>query len=630
MVFEPARISGQVPVSQRHGGRRVVALSLNLAKDQWTDDAKNLGVDMRNSVGAGTAGADTPINAVRYAELFRGLLRVQGVQASELAGLDETVAILQREPKEQLAPSTIREILSSPAPLRFSGRSAVELLTPVPRFASDRGLLAGSPMRSDVGITPAAEGLARSPVDLPRMTLAPGGGTVDPVDAPPLSLPAIPELSDAFAALAQGSYVLPFKTWSGRIELRPYEPPVETNPTFFLIEEYAITSKLGDFGLGTTSGLYSLFPGEATEISMKTWLTTTESFTQGSSIVDSFNSTSADKFNSTLEQKAGQSASIDAGTSYSNEWHAGGGFSFIVSVEGGGGETRSEQLHVGRESFAGQTSAAVEEHAASANANRQTNISSSTDRTSVGGTEQATIRTIRNVNMRHCLNVAFRELNQEYITRVHVVDLRIGFQNGQIGSWREAPLSQLRSFVTQFVTAGHVDEVCSKLVKFAAVVFDNTDTPVPVLQQLTWENGGLNMKVGDAEPDALGRFDPPSDTTGYRFRLGPLGQDEVDGVVLSETKVIMQTGTLVADALLSPGEALDEYAMERQKADTEAAVLANDRANGAIAAEKIASARAEAVVDALTGIADPEKRMAAYADAFRPIVAEGDAVPLDG
>ncbi|MCR3752666.1 hypothetical protein LX88_006661 [Lentzea californiensis] len=231
--------------------------------------------------------------------------------------------------------------------------------------------------------------------------------------------------------------------------------------------------------------------------------------------------------------------------------------------------------------------------------------------------------------MRRCLNILFRELNQEYITRVHMVDLRLGFQNGQIGSWREAPFSQLHSFVSQFVAAKQVDDVCSKLVKLGAVVFDNADKPVPVLEQLTWEEGGLNVKVGDVKPDRKGRFDPPSDTTSYRFRRGPLGQDEVDGVVLSEAKVIMQTGTLIADALLSPGEALDEYAMERQKADSEAATLANVHMEGTIVAEKVASARAQSVVDALNAIVEPDKRMKAYSEAFRPIVAEGDAVGID-
>ncbi|MCR3752665.1 hypothetical protein [Lentzea californiensis] len=292
-TFHSAEISDRVPLSQRHGGRRVVALSLTLADDQWTDDAKKVGIDIRKSVGVGKPGEETPVNAAAYAELFRRMLRNQGARALELAGVDEAVAILHREPNDKLAPSKVRELLTNPTPVQLTSRTALEMMRPPIPFTQGIGVFRGSPVAPEMEIRPFAAAVAST-------SSADDTAEVAAQTVVPISLPAIPELSDALAAVARGHYLLPIRKWPGRIELLPYEPPAETNPTFFLIEEYAITSKLGDFGLGRTTGPYSLFPGETTEISMKTWLTTTDSFTEGSSIVDSFGTTSADKFNTTL------------------------------------------------------------------------------------------------------------------------------------------------------------------------------------------------------------------------------------------------------------------------------------------------------------------------------------------
>lgn len=646
MAFRSPTISDSVPLPQSYRGRRVLEMSAGLDADDWTEQANTLGVNLAAEVPTGQ-GPDSPVNASRYLELFRDLLSAQGSRAVELIGLDTTSGLLDRHADEgEIAPNKLTELLDKRQPLRIANRTAIETIAPPPGLAGGGfgpfgpfGPLRGrlqleQPLISGgIGaITP----LAAAPPPAAAAAAvgdASAGGAAEVTGEPPemaaASLPAVAELSDGIAALARGRYLLPIKKWPGHIQLIPYLPRPESNPTIFLIEEYGVSSMLGNFGIDRPVGGYSLFPGETTEITLKTWLTTTESVTEGSSIIDSFSTTAADKFNTQLEQTASDKSTLDMGSSYSNEWHASGGFSFIVTASGGGGETRSSSVHAGRETFATQTKNALHEHSSTSNANRQSNVTGSKEREQTVGSEQVTIRTLRNVNMRHCLNIVFCELNQEHITRVHLTGLKLGFQNGRVGSWREAPLSGMREFVEQFVAAAKVDAVCQVLLKNAAIVFDSSDTPVSVLDLLEWTDTSVESSTPERDPN--GDYPIPGEGRTYRFKRGQLGDQELaDGVVLSETNIVMRTGTLIYDALLSPGEALDEYAMDRQKADSEAAGLANRRTEELNKAAASSTERMASIVAALNDITDGKERMEAYAAAFRPIVVDGDEVALDG
>lgn len=620
-----AVISGSVPMSQQHSGRRVVAVDVEVPADGWTDSAREVGQNLPNLLRPDRQDEEPRrFDARAYARIFREVLVAQGVRDIDLVGIDETIQLLHSaEPQTVREFDRVEQLLTQPKLLQVARRTPVRALSP---------LLEPAP--AGLALTPG--GIEAFASRLRRMGgegVSEGGDAASQPDgatAPPIVLPLVPELRDALAALASGRYVLPIKKWPGNIGLIPYTPPPQATPTFFLIETYAITSSAGDYGLGRTVRTFSLFPGETTEIVVKTWRSDKATRSEASSIVDSFGTTSADRFNTELEKQAGTSSSVETSQGYSSEWHAGGGFNFIVSFESGGGEARNMQHHTNRQQFANQTSKAVREHASSSNANRQTTVSDSSELSTEQGEEQTTTRTIRNVNMRHTLNFVFRELNQEYVTRVHLVDLRIGFQNGQIGSWREAPLSGLRPFVQQFVADPHVDTVCSQIIKRAAVIFDHADSPVPVLDKLTWNAGALNITRTDAAPGPDGSFEAPAETSVYRFKPGQLGgQNHVDGVVLAESKIVMQTDSLVIEALMGQAEALDEYAMERQRADSEAAALVNERTRIANDAATVNVARAQAIVEAINAIPDARQRTKAYAEMFRPIVVDGDEVPID-
>ncbi|MGF1570182.1 MAG: hypothetical protein ACFCVD_19280 [Nodosilinea sp.] len=388
---------------------------------------------------------------------------------------------------------------------------------------------------------------------------------------------------------------VPVKTWADEITLVPRPLFPAPQPRFFIIERYGISSFLGDYGMGRTVKTFTLLPGESTTISLKTWQSTKESIEQSSSIIDSHEQSAREHFADKVQNETTDKAT----KSKTEEWHveaeakASWGFG-SAKISGGG----SGEYHSGREQFARQASEAVTEHAAEASSKRELSVSSASEKTAESGSESLIERTITNVNKRRVLNFVFRELNQTYITKLHLKDIRIGFTNGRLNSWREVPLSGLRTLLTETLDADLVDSAAQQILRVAGTVFDADDTAVQVLEQVTIKSSGDGVTVAPASRNSSGNFAPPTDDMYYRFRVGPLNQEStsnpVDGVLLQETQITMRTDSVVVEALLGQADALDNYAMEIQVAAAHKETLANRR-------ERL-------ILETLAAIEDPVQR----------------------
>lgn len=381
---------------------------------------------------------------------------------------------------------------------------------------------------------------------------------------------------------------------------------VETaaHPRLFLVEVYGISSFLGNYGLGRTVKTFTLLPGESTTISMKTWRSSKQSISEGSSIIDSHDESAASKFSSSIQDET-----TDKQTqSSTEEWHA----EAEVSASWGWGNAKasgggSGEYHNGQEQFARQAAQSVNEHASEASSKRELSITSSSERSEETGEETVIERTIKNVNMRRTLNFVFRELNQEYVTKIHLKDIRVCFCNGRVNSWREVPLSGLRGLLSEVLTPGKIDAVASAILKSVCISFDWEDKPVPLLQKITMNADGQDWKIEAALP-VNGQFSPPTESMSYRFKRGALAQDgkqhKVDGVVKSEQTIVMRTDSVFVEALLGQADALDNYALMTQHAATEERVLVN--------------AQKRLALEMLNEIDDPEARAKAYGLMFNP------------
>jgi hypothetical protein len=400
-----------------------------------------------------------------------------------------------------------------------------------------------------------------------------------------------------------GKLLMPTRKWGGSTTETVVDPKLSLKPAIFIVEIYGISSFLGDYGLGRTVKTFTLLPGEATTISMKTWRSRQETVKEASSIIDSHHSEASSRFADTVLQET-----TDKSTRASNEsWHveaevsSSWGFGSAKVSGGAAGEYQSA-----REEFSKSSSNAVTEHANQASSKRETTVTSSSERTEQSGDETLIEREIKNANMRRVLNFVFRELNQSYTTKFHLKDIRIGFTNGMPNSWREVPLSGLSGLLSEVLLPANTEEVAQQILTLIGVVMDHKNEPVRVLETITMAADGQSWNGPEAPKLVNGSYPSPTQLRYYRFKRGPLQQDEssskVDGVLMKAVTVTMRTDSVLVEALLGETDALDSYAMEVQQAAANSRTLENEKVSVAL--------------DSLRSIQDPKERAAAYAAMF--------------
>src|SRR4029078_1712728 len=139
----------------------------------------------------------------------------------------------------------------------------------------------------------------------------------------------------------------------------------------------------------------------------------------------SFSTEAADRFQAELASNISSRSSDDSSEAYQFEVGAKAWCHFgVAGGEASVGYGSDVQHHAAREDFAESTSNAVAEHAVKANSARENTVTPWTEDDGEAGERAKTLRTIRNVNMRRTLNFAFREVNQEYRTRLHLTGIR--------------------------------------------------------------------------------------------------------------------------------------------------------------------------------------------------------------
>ena len=384
-------------------------------------------------------------------------------------------------------------------------------------------------------------------------------------------------------------------------------------PTLFLIEEYRVTSFLGRYGIGRTLNTMTLLPGEETTIRLKTWRNTATTRTDTASVVDSEDVTVSTKFADQLSQEASDTSSRQASTTWNVAASASATWGFGSAEVSGGA---ASETHTARESFARTASEQVRENAREARSQRKTEVTTSTTTTETVGEEDSVERLVKNVNLRRTLNFLFRELNQEYIVRLHLTGVRFAHATpGRQGTWTEYPLSDLPTLLDRLIVPASRQQVAADLLGTVATIHNHALRPVHPLELLTMRPSGA-VAVTELVPGAKGLnpADMPlkSSARWVRFKPGPLAPKTsgstggvipghpVDGVLLSEQSIVMPTGAIVVEAALGDRDALDAYGLRAQDAQ----LVASEAANGR-----------ELLVNEALGRLEGEERICAYAEA---------------
>src|SRR5262245_41793583 len=241
-----------------------------------------------------------------------------------------------------------------------------------------------------------------------------------------------------------------FKNAYGELDYNFLVKP-ERRPRLLLVEEYRLSSFLGAYGTGRTLNTFTLLPGEKTRLSIKTYSREEKAATNATSILDSFSQESADDFEGAVQSEQSNKSAADENFSYHVDAQAKASWVVAsISVKAGvkGGSNSS------REEFAKNVSRATEKHAAKASAKRDVQVNTTEETKTETGEETAIEREIQNINVGRTLNFVFRQMNQEFITLLHLVDVKVAYYDGLAATRREVALYQLDSLITEFIKPG--------------------------------------------------------------------------------------------------------------------------------------------------------------------------------
>jgi hypothetical protein len=340
-------------------------------------------------------------------------------------------------------------------------------------------------------------------------------------------------------------------------------PPVpeEPDPHLYLVETLRLTSYLGDYGAGRIVKTFSLLPGEVTTISVKTYRQTESTSKSASSVLDSLTQESATDLETSVETEQSDQKSFAKADEYyadvsaSAKW-GWGSASGKAGVKGSSNATREEAVK--------NVSNATEKHSASASAKREVEVNTSYEVSEKAGEEVSIERRIENINLSRTLNFIFRQLNQEFVTFLHLTDIRIGFFNGDGKSTREVPLSALDRLLDEVIKPAKRAEVRSIILEQLSAVRDHVGDSMAVTREITVAPGDTYLQFNT---DLATTFE---DKQGREY--------EIPGVLLNADYLTMRTEGVIVEAMLGNGPALDSYAERLQELEVQrrAALVAKD------------------------------------------------------
>ena len=342
------------------------------------------------------------------------------------------------------------------------------------------------------------------------------------------------------------------------------QQPKTVVPYFAIVEEYTTSSFLGDYGAGKTIDVFSLLPNEKTTITIKTFKNSTSTKAYAENVLDSFGENSTNELEKNIEAETGSSESNTTSntTTNSNTKSANVNASiqgslfkvvkFGVSAgysKGSANSTTNSNSNT-RASNVRSLNKALDRHVSSSNSNRQVSVNSTTTETITQGEETSTVRELINLNKSRVLNFVFRQLLQQYVTITYLSNVRIVFCNGYYESLRMVDIEQLDELLEDTINPEFIEATRAKLLKHYCTIYNYKDQPINFIEKVTQNLGAC---LGLTETETFWRI---KKTITDSFSAGGLTLT-VPGPILNVKTYTLQTASVVSDALLGQGEALD-------------------------------------------------------------------------
>jgi hypothetical protein len=396
--------------------------------------------------------------------------------------------------------------------------------------------------------------------------------TAPPATGSAAAVPAKPgaEASDTGYLPLYGARLVTRKSLFGTLSSQlipcgPRQPPSVAR--LMIVESYRLTSFAGDYGAGRTIKTFTLFPGEKTTVTVKTYQRRTETRQQASSILDSFTQESADAFEQAVSAEHSDKQAYSESQEYKADAHAEGNLGVgKASVNA----SAALSMNASREEFSKNIRNAVNKHSNSASSKRDVSVTSSTEVTQESGDESETQRQVENINVSRTLNLVFRQMNQQFVSVLHLADIRVGYYRRTFKDsiattvYKEVPLTELRPFLREVVTT---DASRDQFLKALKVHLE-----------------GLRDYTGAAPKDFVTALDAQTWQINPAFKStykDPITEKviprEVPGVVMTGSTNVLRTDAVIVEAVLGQGNALDAYSIGLQDQAVRLKKFGNDK-----------------------------------------------------
>ncbi|MGW1501413.1 hypothetical protein ACWCQW_23045 [Streptomyces mirabilis] len=331
--------------------------------------------------------------------------------------------------------------------------------------------------------------------------------------------------------------------------------PPHCQPGLILVEYYRLSAFPARYGAGRVIKTFSLLPGERTNIRVNTYKRSSTSIQQASSILDATNNETENEFTNSVNSEQSSQENASKSFEYRAEAEAEGQATWgwgsaKAKVSGGvsGGNNSA------REEFAKNLTNAVSQNAARAASRREVQVDTSLDAKLEEGEEQAAERTLENINVSRTLNFVFRQMNQEYVSLLHLVDVRVAFFNGHAESRDEVPLAELDRLLADCVRPESVDAVRTRVVTELQAIQDHRGEVRSDFVQTVRDGGDTGPLYARVNPDFTSDFPAPDGRT-----------LQVPGVIVGAESHVMRTDGMVVETFLGEGNGLDAYSVGLQE-----------------------------------------------------------------
>lgn len=380
--------------------------------------------------------------------------------------------------------------------------------------------------------------------------------------------------------------------------LKEISRPSAPKGKIFVIEEYTTASYLGDYGAGQTLRTFSLLPDEKMTITLRTFETSTQKKTRAENVLDSFSEASTNEMENTMEEENNLNNSTSDATTKTNNvaLSASGKIGSVVDVSASASHTSSKNNTASRAANVRALNRALEKHVQSSNSNREISFNETSETTTTTEIEETTVRELVNLNKSRVLNFVFRQLLQEYVTITYLSNIRIAFCNGYPESLKIVDLEDIDTLIDTYINDANKTSVKNEILKHYCKVFNYKSELKDFIEKITVNYGQC---LGISENAEFWRIRPTLEdsyakTNGLAIK--------VKGVILNVQNHILRTPSVVADALLGQGEALDCFNAKLQ----DAAALKTHLENAALLQK----------MEIVSNIGEAEAQAAAYKKVF--------------